>query len=159
MSYELVKKDCFLAVGLPWEGTFADADAGEIRKVLKELHQRANEIEYPSSTEEIIGLSYRKSSEGDRFRHYSLVEVEKVINIPDGMVALQVPAMKLVKATHHKDEDVASTYQNVYRWIEQQGYKAASVEYTHMEIYPFDRSAYEGTPEFTILIPIVEKED
>lgn len=58
MSYELVKKDCFLAVGLPWEGTFADADAGEIRKVLKELHQRANEIEYPSSTEEIIGLSY-----------------------------------------------------------------------------------------------------
>ena len=158
MSYELVKKDCFLAVGLSWEGTFAEADAGGIREVLKELHQRVNEIDYPTTSDEIIGLSYRTSSEGERFRHYSLIEVEKVVNIPDRMVAVQVPAMNLVKATHHKGEDVATSYQKVYQWIEQQGYTAANVEYTHMEIYPLDRSTYESTPEFTMLIPILEQE-
>ena len=156
MSYQVVKKDCFLAVGLPWEGTYAEADAGAIREVLKELHYRVGEIGYKISSEEIIGLSYRVKADSEKFRHYSLIEVEKVTHIPNGMVAVQVPAMNLVKAIHNEEEDVATSYQDIYQWIEQQGHTAASVEYTHMEIYPLDTSTYEGNPEFSIYIPIKE---
>lgn len=156
LSYQIVNKDCFLAVGLPWEGTFAEADAGAIRGVLKELHQRVEEIGYKLSSEEVIGLSYRVRTDSEKFRHYSLIEVEKVTHIPNGMVAVQVPAMSLVKATHKKGNEVASSYQELYQWMEQQGHTAADEEYTHMEIYPLDSSTYEGDPEFTMFIPIKE---
>lgn len=151
----LTKKEAFQAVGLKWEGTFAEAGAGGIRAVQLQLQQRLDEIPYAIHKETMLGLSYHAFPGGEGFIHYAAVEVERVDKLPEGMVAVSVPTLTYACCEHRKEHSIEQSYNNIYAWIREQGCKEYSPDHlTHFEKYPMNQDPYGDGPEFTIMIPV-----
>ena len=89
---ELIRKEAATMIGLKWEGTFAEAGAGGIRKVQTEFKRRLHEIQNVIHPEELLGLSYHVTDTG--FVHYVAVRVGNTAtpSVPEGMIQLEVPA-------------------------------------------------------------------
>lgn len=152
----IVTKPAFHAVGLKWEGTFAEAAAGGIRLVHQEIQRRFREIPHVVNPDKLLGLSYHAQPEGNGFTHYAVVEVAKVEQIPSGMVQVSVPTLTYAKYEHRKGLEIEQSYQNIYAWIEQQGFSPLKGGLTHFEEYPMNQDPHTKAPEFTILIPILK---
>jgi predicted transcriptional regulator YdeE len=150
----LVTKPAFLAVGLRWEGTFAEVREGGIRLVHQELRRRLQEIPHVVDPENFYGLSYHAYPGGEGFTHYAVFEVTELGLIPEGMLDIQVPALTYAKCEHRKGQRIDQSYTNIYAWIEQQGYSSSNGELTHFEVYPLRHDPYDQDPEFTIMIPV-----
>ncbi|MBW8349311.1 effector binding domain-containing protein [Bacillus sp. IITD106] len=151
----LISKDSFHAIGLKWEGTFAEAGEGGIRKIQTELKERLNEIPHIVSPDILLGLSYHATPDSDGFTHYAAVEVERVEDIPFGMVSIYVPTLSYATCEHLKGQNIKQSYNNIYSWISSEGLKENNVDHlTHFEKYPMNQDPYSTDPEFTILIPV-----
>lgn len=153
-EYVLVTKASFHAVGLKWAGTFAEAGAGGIRIVQTDLQNRLKEINHILHPETLLGLSYHVTEGG--FTHYAVVEVEKVEDIPEGMITIHIPTLTYAKCEHKKGQNIDATYTNIFNWIENTGYKLNKSDVTHFEEYPMHQDPYSKDPEFTVMIPIVK---
>ncbi|RUT33396.1 AraC family transcriptional regulator [Paenibacillus zeisoli] len=149
----IVEKPAFQAVGMEWKGTFAEAGAGGIRQVIQQMHERKQDIQHVSDPETLLGLSYHVTEGG--FTHYSVLQVSAVHEIPEGMVSVSVPALSYARLEHRKRQDIDKSYEHIFAWIEEQGYKKAPGDLTHCEEYPVGQDPYTGDPEFNILIPIL----
>ncbi|HEY4552891.1 MAG TPA: GyrI-like domain-containing protein [Bacillaceae bacterium] len=151
----LIEKEAFYAIGLKWKGTFQEAGAGQIRPVHEELQKRLKEIRNVTNPEIMLGLSYHARPDGKGFTHYAAVEVEKVDEIPPGMVSISVPTLKYALYEHRKGQGIEASYSNIYKWIANQGYQENNPDsLTHFEKYPMKQDPYSEDPEFTIMIPI-----
>jgi predicted transcriptional regulator YdeE len=153
----IVFKPSFSAIGLKWEGTFAEAGAGSIRAIQEKLRQRLPDIVNRASEEGFYGLSYHAHPGAPGFIHYAAVEVSgETESIPNEMERIKVPGLTYAKCEHRKGQSIDASYRNIYLWIESQGYKLDDAELTHFEVYPLDQDPYEPDPEFTIMIPIAK---
>ncbi|GAA0136341.1 hypothetical protein YSY43_31820 [Paenibacillus sp. YSY-4.3] len=156
----IVTKQAFSAIGLHWEGTFAEAGDGGIRVIHQELQRRRGEIRGIVDLGNFYGLSYHAYPGGTGFAHCAVFEVADADEqVPEGMVKVHVPAMKYAKCEHRAEQNIDESYNSIYAWIEQQGLKALpqeGKELTHFEIFPSEQHPYSTTPEFTIMIPVLE---
>lgn len=148
----IVTKEAFTAVGIKWEGTFAEAGAGGIRTVQEEMNQRLQEIKHVTRPDVLLGLNYHIT--GDSFVHHAVVEVEKVENLPEGMVSISIPTLTYAKCEHKRGENIQQSYTNIFNWIDSLGYTLNKEYVTHFEEYPMGQDPYSNDPEFAILIPI-----
>ncbi|WAH36019.1 GyrI-like domain-containing protein [Alicyclobacillus dauci] len=110
-----MRRNAFHAIGLKWEGTFAEAGAGGIRAVLKEMQERLHEIKQVIHPETLLGLSY--NLQPSSFTHYAAVQVAVVEDIPQGMMSIFVPALTYAKCQHTKGGNIDDSYQNLFAWI------------------------------------------
>ncbi|MCR2821820.1 GyrI-like domain-containing protein [Lederbergia panacisoli] len=151
----LTSKESFRAIGFKWEGTFAEAGEGGIRKIQMELINRLNEIPRIVNPDILLGLSYHATLGGNGFTHYAAVEVDNVDEIPSGMVSIAVPTLTYATCEHRKGQNIKRSYDNVYEWILKEGLKENNVDHlTHFEKYPMTQDPYSTDPEFTIMIPV-----
>lgn len=158
----VVTKQDFYAIGLRWEGTFAEAGEGGIRVIHQELQRRCEEISGIVDSSHFYGLSYHAYRGETGFVHYAVFEVSDSTRdqVPDGMVIVEVPTMKYAKCEHRAEQDISQSYSDIYTWIEEQGYKTLpeeGKELTHFEIYPSNQGPYSTYPDFTIMIPIMDE--
>lgn len=153
-TVEMIECPAFTVIGMKWEGTFAEAGTGGIRRMQAIFRERAGEIEGVVRPGDMLGLSYHAHPGGEGFTHYAAVEVEGKPAVPEGMFLIEVPAMTYARCEYRKGDSVDKTYQAVYAWIEAQGCAAALRGLTHLEIYPMHHDPFAGTPDFTILVPI-----
>jgi len=158
----IVDKPAFRAVGMRWEGTFAEAGAGGIRAIQKRFRERLGEIEGAKDPGSLLGLSYHAYPGGEGFVHYAAIEVGSEgeggeADVPEGMAAVTVPALAYASCRHRKGQSIDRSYRNLYQWIEEQGYAVHPGELTHFEIYPMEQDPYDRDPEFEILIPVAPK--
>ncbi|AWB46434.1 AraC family transcriptional regulator [Paenibacillus sp. CAA11] len=151
---EAVHRESLHVIGMKWQGSFAEAGAGGIREVQQQFKQRLQEISNLVNPDALLGLSYDMTEQG--FTHLTAVEVKELGEIPEGMVSLTVPAADYARCKHAKGQDIDASYQNLYAWIEQQGYRPQGEGLTHYEEYPMSQDTYDPQPEFTILIPMVK---
>ncbi|MEJ9218247.1 GyrI-like domain-containing protein [Paenibacillus glucanolyticus] len=152
---KIMSKEAFQAVGLKWEGTFAEAGAGGIRAIHRMLQERLPEIPYAIHTDTLLGLSYHAFPDGEGFIHYGIVEVERIEEIPAGMVSLSVPALTYAACEHSRQHSIEQSYNNIYSWIHEQGYTEYNPDHlTHFEKYPMSQDPYADNPEFIIMIPV-----
>ena len=84
-------KEAFQAIGLKWEGTFAEAGAGGIRAVHRLMQERLSEIPHALHTDTLLGLSYHAVPGGDGFIHYAVVEVGRIDEVPEGWLRYPFP--------------------------------------------------------------------
>ncbi|MGG4553460.1 GyrI-like domain-containing protein [Paenibacillus humicus] len=157
----IITKEAFSAIGLRWEGTFAEAGEGGIRAIHQELQRRRGEIRGILDLDNFYGLSYHAYPGGNGFVHCAVFEVADAgEQAPEGMIKLQVPAMKYAKYEHRAEQNIEESYSSIYAWIEQQGLKTLpqeGKELTHFEIYPSEQDPYSTNPQFTIMIPVLEE--
>ncbi|WP_101842433.1 GyrI-like domain-containing protein [Halobacillus sp. Marseille-P3879] len=161
MTYEIVTLPAYRAVGLKWAGRFSEIDP-DLKNVIKQMEERARELEDKVNPDVQLGLSYHVIENG--FVHYSVYEVSEEQEIPVGMIEIRVPEWTYVKTTHHKGEDISKTYTDLHNWLfnsDYTAYREAEVEYydPYMPIkhehYPIDSD--KNDPHFDIYIPIVKK--
>lgn len=155
MAVKVIQKPAFQAVGMKWEGTFEQANAGEIRHVMKRMQKRAGEIKHKRNEETLLGISFDVGPDG--FTYYVAFEVERVEEIPQGMEHVQVPAMTYASCSHDQGEQVEQSYRNIYRWLEEQGYEPNRDGVEHLEAYPIEQDPLHDKPYFQINIPIKPK--
>lgn len=152
----LTAKDSFQAIGIKWEGTFADAAAGGIRAVQQIMKDRLSEIKDILHPETLLGLSYHAFPGGETFCHYSAVEVKSAQHIPNGMEVISVPSLTYAACKHHKGQSITESYNNMYRWIQLHQYTQNNPDgLTHFEKYPMIQDPYDTDPEFEIMIPVL----
>ena len=96
-----------------------------------------------------------RGSRGDGFIHYAVVEVERIEEVPEGMVTISVPALTYAACSHRKGQSIDQSYNNIYAWIKEQGYSEYNPDHlTHFEQYPMSQDPYTDDPEFMIMIPV-----
>ncbi len=157
----MITLPAYRAVGLIWEGTFSEI-APNLKNVIQQVKDRANELEYKVNPTVQLGLSYHVIENG--FTHYAVYEVNEEQEVPDGMIEIWVPEWTYVKTTHNKGDDVQQTYTDLHKWLfdsEYTAFREAGVDYydPYMPIkhehYPVDHDLND--PHFDIYIPIVKK--
>jgi len=153
-----VHKPSLHAVGMRWEGTFGEAEAGGIRAVQREFKRRLSEIGGRTNDGILLGLSYHAAPGADRFTHYSAVEVAERGQVPEGMTEIEVPALTYARTEHRKGQSIEWSYRNVYQWMDEQGYSPLQGGPTHFEEYPLLQDPDDPDPEFVILIPMEKKQ-
>lgn len=161
MNYEIVTLPAFRAVGLKWEGTYAEINP-HLRNTINEMQTRADELEEKLEPNVLLGLSYHVIADG--FAHYSMFKVSDRQKIPEGMLELEVPEWTYVKTTHPSGEDPTQTYIKLLRWLTENNYtplKELGVEYygemlpIKHEYYPLDQK--NSFDRYDIYIPIIPK--
>lgn len=156
-QFNIIKEKEFQAVGLKWEGTFAEAGAGQIRAVHQKFQERFKEIPYIVDPEVMLGLSYHAVPDGEGFTHYVAVKVDRIEKIPAGMISITVPTLTYATYHHQKHQVIEQSYNNIYDWISSSGYKVnEDVGLTHFEKYPMNQNSFAEEFEFKIMIPVLE---
>jgi predicted transcriptional regulator YdeE len=161
VNYEIITLPAYRAIGLKWEGTFSEI-VPNLKKVIQQSEDRADELEYKVNPCVRLGLSYHVVENG--FTHYTVYEVSEEQEIPDGMIEIKVPEWTYVKTAHHKGMDIQKTYTELHNWLFESGYTAlreAGVDYydPYMPIkHEYCQVDYDpNDPHFDIYIPVVKK--
>ncbi|MBD2846933.1 GyrI-like domain-containing protein [Paenibacillus sp. IB182496] len=154
---DLVQWPPIIAVGLKWEGTFAEAAAGGIHVVQAELRRRLGTVERTSRPDRLLGLSYHAAPGAERFIHFAAVEVSAAEVVPEGMGVIEVPAFAYAQCRHLRGQQIDATYRNLYAWIAERGLRPHEGGLTHLELYPAEQDPFAPDPEFTILIPLEDE--
>lgn len=157
--YEIVEVPAYRGVGLKWDGPYTEISS--LKELIKSMSRRVKELEHAVNPKLQLGLSYHLRPDG--FVHYSVYEVGKEQQLPNGMVEIYVPKMIYFVTQHIKGQQIGETYGKIYQWFKENDYTPyieSGVKYyddlpIKHERYPINRDLND--PHFDILIPIVKK--
>ncbi len=119
MDIQVIEKDEIKVVGLSWNGTYSQAET--IPHLFHVMEERLGEV--PNQTKEPVLIAPFHSRETE-FTYYVTTPVEEIAEIPEGMVGFTIPRKNYVVAIHKgKPEEVANTYQEIFKWMNDYGYE------------------------------------
>jgi predicted transcriptional regulator YdeE len=147
---QFTARDAFTAVGFIWDGTYEQADKGEIRELLSLLQQRLPEIADIIEPNHIIGISWNERSDG--FRYFVGLRVASGSGTPGGMTKIQMPASEYA-AHEHAEGNVFETYRQLFRWLAEHGRAQDKTSLDLMEEYPIDMDPF-GPPRLRLMVPV-----
>ncbi|WP_042144147.1 GyrI-like domain-containing protein [Paucisalibacillus sp. EB02] len=153
MEISIKKRDAFKAIGVRWQGTFQQAQAGEIKELMQQFRMRLDNLPETINKEFILGVSYDINETG--FTYYLCCEVKGQYSLPEDMVEINVPELTYASYYHKPEENISETYTAVYKWIKEEGYRLDDqINLQHLEIYPSDYHPINDAPRLTINIPV-----
>lgn len=151
MGIQVVEKEEIKVVGISWNGSYSQMET--IPVLFNELGKRLNEIANKTDEPVLIAPFHSRETE---ITYYVTAPVEKLEEIPDGMIGFTIPRKNYVYANHKgKLEDVEKTYQQIFAWMEEYGY-----EHDHqalsLEIYKGENQEQDknGELQFEIYLPV-----
>ncbi|MFZ5354256.1 MAG: AraC family transcriptional regulator [Bacillota bacterium] len=161
MEPKIVVKKSFEIVGLPCRTTDEENRAeSTIGKSWLKFMPRIGEVKnisYNASTYGLCTSVHDPQREGE-FMYICSIEVDKVVDIPEGMIAKSVPEGKYAVFTHKgevgvgTEADLFKTYEYIYKiWLPQSGYVFNRDSY---DFECYDQRFNGDSPEFDIYIPI-----
>ncbi|WP_042463867.1 GyrI-like domain-containing protein [Neobacillus dielmonensis] len=151
MDIKVVEKDSMKVVGISWNGCYSQTES--IPSLFKVLEEREEEIPYKSEEPILVAPFHSRETE---FTYYVTTPVEKLDEIPEGMVGFTIPKKNYVYTKHvGKPEDVQSTYLQLFTWMNEYGYdqdhQALSLEiYQKKTSHPED----QGNLYLEIYLPV-----
>lgn len=151
MKAQIITKEAFKGVGYMKTVTFEEAQAKALHGIILDLMNKVHDIPNVVNLEGLWALSHPVSDTG--FTFYILTEVS---DYPDelqaNMITHEVPALTYAKCHHEKGQSINQSYTDLFKWIEENGYKLNQNEVTHLEWYPLTQDL--NNPHFDILIPV-----
>jgi predicted transcriptional regulator YdeE len=156
MGVSKVKVDAFKAIGVRWQGTFQQAQAGEIKELMQQFRESLNELPEGTDKTTILGVSYDVTKEG--FTYYLCCKVLDQVQAPEGMELISVPTLTCASYDHATEENVGDSYSKVYQWITENNLTVNDeINLEHLEMYPADYHPINEPPRLKIHIPIKDK--
>jgi AraC family transcriptional regulator len=152
MSIQVIEKEEMKVVGISWNGTYSQIS--NLPRLFQEMVNRLEEVSYQTKEPVLIAPFHSRETE---FTYYVTTPVEKIDEIPEGMVGFTIPSKNYVFATHkgRQEEEVENTYQQIYAWMKEYGYEqdtnALSIEVykeEHKHLYA------SGELHFDIYLPV-----
>jgi AraC family transcriptional regulator len=151
MDIKVVEKDSLKVVGISWNGTYSQTST--IPGMFTELEQRLEEIPHKAEEPVLIAPFHSRETE---FTYYVTAPVEKIEQVPDGMVGFTIPPKNYVFSTHvGRPEDVENTYLQMFKWMQEYGYEQDQNALS-LEIYKeeFKHQNANGNLRFEIYLPV-----
>lgn len=119
MSIQIIEKEEIKVVGISWNGTYSQISA--LPSLFKEMLNRLEEVAYQTNEPVLIAPFHSRETE---FTYYVTTPVEKIEEIPEGMVGFSIPSKNYVFATHKGSHDeVENTYKRIFSWMDEYGYE------------------------------------
>lgn len=119
MSIKVVEKDELKVVGIPWAGTFSEAQS--IPTLFRKMEDRKEEVSCLTNEPVVIAPFHSRETE---LTYYVTKPVGEIENVPDGMVGFSIPRKNYVCTTHKGSlKEVADTYQQLITWMKEYGYE------------------------------------
>ncbi|MEH6905988.1 MULTISPECIES: GyrI-like domain-containing protein [Neobacillus] len=151
MSIQVIEKEEMKVVGISWNGTYSQINT--IPNLFKEMISRLEEVSYQTKEPVLIAPFHSRETE---LTYYVTAPVEKIEEIPEGMVGFTIPSKNYVFATHRgSQEEVENTYKKIYSWMGEYGYEqdhnALSIEVYKEE---YDHLNAKGELYFDIYLPV-----
>ncbi|MFL6562597.1 MAG: GyrI-like domain-containing protein, partial [Bacillus sp. (in: firmicutes)] len=124
-----------------------------IPNLFNTMLNRLEEVSYQTKEPVLIAPFHSRETE---FTYYVTTPVEKIEEIPEGMVGFTIPSKNYVFATHiGSHEEVEHTYKQIYSWMREYGYEqdqnALSIEVYKEEHKHLNAS---GDLHFDIYLPV-----
>lgn len=148
MKPKTVQKSGFTVVGLKYHG---ENENNEIPQMWQELGPRTGEIAHMAGEDAAYGISANMDETG-AFDYVAGFEVSSIEDVPEGMVAFQVPGGKyaVFRTTLPK---IGETFQNAHRsWLPQAGLQPTGGP--EFELYDEQFNPQDPTSEFDLYIPV-----
>lgn len=148
-------------VGLVWEGTYEEAQKGEVHQAIEAVKNRMSEINEKVNESELIGVSIHDRRDG--FIHYVGWEVAKGTQIPSGMTDCVLPEGQYFIYRHKQGENIEATYTKIKQTIKEKLLTPLKPEEVDsyddlpikVELHSLDK-VLTGELEFEIHIPVVK---
>lgn len=151
MNIQVVEKDSMKVVGISWNGCYSQTNT--IPTLFKMMEQRLEELPYKTNEPVLVAPFHSRETE---FTYYVTAPVEKIAEVPEGMVGFTIPRKNYVFTTHlGKKEEVEHTYRKLMTWMEEYGY-----EHDHsalsLEIYKQEHQTDHTNEslQFDIYLPV-----
>jgi lactoylglutathione lyase len=155
MSGRIIQLDSFRAIGLRWEGTWEQAAAGEIREMVERFLERVHEIPHRVRPDTYLGVSYHRK---EGFTYHLCVEVSSVETIPEGMVAIDVPASTYASLRQRQGEAVEAAYERMHQYLKENGLREKPGPLSILERYPLTPSPVPNEElQVEICIPVARQ--
>lgn len=151
MSIQVVEKEEMKVVGISWNGTYSQINT--LPNLFKEMINRLEEISYQTKEPVLIAPFHSRETE---LTYYVTAPVEKIEEIPEGMVGFTIPSKNYVFATHiGSQEEVEDTYKKIYSWMGEYGYEQDHNALS-IEVYKEEHDHLNSTGElhFDIYLPV-----
>ncbi|XJZ28825.1 GyrI-like domain-containing protein [Bacillota bacterium Lsc_1132] len=131
MEIRVIEKEAFHVVGIAWNGSYSELE--QLPQLFTELELRLDEVLYPAGDLVFIAPFHCRETE---MTYYVTTPVEKIAEVPEGMVGFTIPKKSYVSGRHYGSaEAVENTYIQMFKWMKEYGYEhddhALSVEIYH----------------------------
>jgi AraC family transcriptional regulator len=151
MDIQVVEKEEIKVVGISWNGTYSQTST--IPKLFEEMEARLEEVAYQTNESVLIAPFHSRETE---ITFYVTTPVERIENIPEGMVGFTIPSKNYVFATHRgRPEEIENTYLQILAWMREYGYEqdlqALSIEIYNEEDKQLNSS---GDLHYEIYLPV-----
>ncbi|MEW9500769.1 GyrI-like domain-containing protein [Jeotgalibacillus marinus] len=150
-NFQLMKKSSFYFIGMRWTGTYEAAVHGEIHSLIQLCKERLAELHLVGDEVDLIGLSYHDRPDG--FTYYIGTETSEDQEIPSDMHRIIVPAHHFA-VIEHNGQQAWRSYEQLYGWVQEQGYHLNQYGLNHIEVYPMNYDPYKMSPTLLIGVPI-----
>lgn len=148
MSVKIVERPEFIVVGLKYRGK---SEQGEIPQLWQALGPRSGEIEMVDDTA-AYGISANIDQETGEFDYVAGFEVSSAEDVPEGMVAFEVPGGRYAVFSTTLPK-IGETFDQAYHtWLPQAGHQPRSGP--EFELYDERFDPQDPDSEFDLYIPI-----
>ena len=151
MDIQVVEKEEIKVVGISWNGTYSQTST--IPQLFEEMEARLEEVAYQTNESVLIAPFHSRETE---FTYYVTTPVERIDNIPDGMVGFTIPRKNYVYATHHgKPDEVENTYLRIFSWMKEYGYEQ-DLQALNIEVFKEHKKHQNASEElhYEIYLPV-----
>lgn len=152
MEPKFVNRPAFSVVGMRY---FGKNQNQEISHLWEQANPRFGEIRNLAPKAEAYGICMNvPGAQPGEFEYVAGLEVTKVDDMPEGMVAREVPASKYAMFTHVGSlAELKATYDYIYQtWLPQSGYELTGG--ADFELYNEDFKDFAPDSRFYIYVPI-----
>ncbi|MFC4103364.1 GyrI-like domain-containing protein [Paenibacillus xanthanilyticus] len=115
----VVPRGGFRAVGLRWEGTFAEAGQGAIRPLQAQMIARIGEVSDAIEADTLVCVSFTR--EGG-FVHYIAVQVREDAPVPEGMHDFSLETANYLYCRKGETDAVEDVYAHAFSLMGERGF-------------------------------------
>ena len=151
MDPQIIKRSAFHVVGLKYRGRNENQ---EIPQLWREYGARWEDIQHVLNPEIAYGVMDNYDPGCGEFDYVAAMEVERIEDVPEGMVGWEVPAQTyaIFPCTLPK---IREAYDDAQRWLSESPYEhTGGIEF---ELYDENFNPQDPTSEFYYYMPIREK--
>jgi predicted transcriptional regulator YdeE len=150
LEIQVIEKNEMKVVGLSWNGTYSQLNT--IPQLFEEMEARRGEVTYQTNESVVIAPFHSRETE---FTYYVTTPVERIENVPDGMVGFTIPRKNYVCTTHMGSLiEFEDTYRQMLLWMKEYGYDLDDHALSFEIFKEVNQQDSAGKLNFEIYLPI-----
>jgi predicted transcriptional regulator YdeE len=149
LDIQVLEKEEMKVVGISWSGTYSQMNI--IPELFDVMKERIDEV--PNQTNNSILIAPFHSRETE-FTYYVTTLVERLENVPEGMVGFTIPRKNYVCTSHKGSlEEVENTYRKTLVWMQEYGYDLDDRALS-LEIFKQNAINNDGNIQLDLYLPV-----